>query len=166
MEKFFTIGVYGTDEKIFFDSLVLAKVDLFCDIRQHRGIRGKTYAYVNSSYLQSRLQKLGIAYLHYKDLAPTKAIREAQRVADETASIRKRNREILGEAFVKAYENEILGKLDTEDFRKAVGDFERVCLFCVECLPTACHRSLAALELSKIYNIPVEHLTPCQQRES
>src|SRR5438094_855799 len=64
-----TIGLYGFDEDDFFDSLVAARVNVFCDLRQRRGVRGKLYRYANSSRLQQRLHALGIAYYHCKQLA-------------------------------------------------------------------------------------------------
>ena len=72
--KIVTIGVYGFDEAGFFRALQEARVDTFCDIRDRRGVRGSTYAFVNSQRLQTRLTNLGICYLHRKDLAPSKAV--------------------------------------------------------------------------------------------
>ena len=58
MLKIYTIGVYGSTEEIFFNKLKLHNIDLFCDIRQRRGVRGSQYKYVNSNYLQAKLQEL------------------------------------------------------------------------------------------------------------
>lgn len=52
MIRLVTIGVYGSTERKFFDALVRAKVDVFCDIRLRRGMRGATYSFANSSLLQ------------------------------------------------------------------------------------------------------------------
>jgi putative nucleic acid modification protein with dual OB domain len=57
--KIVTIGAYGFDKESFFQALLDAKVDTFCDLRMRRGMRGSTYAFVNSSSLQSRLGELG-----------------------------------------------------------------------------------------------------------
>ena len=35
-----------------------------------------------------------------------------------------------------------------------------VCLFCVEGIPEACHRSLVAEKLSRDLGLPVEHIRP------
>jgi hypothetical protein len=67
--KIVTIGVYGFDQESFFQALLNAKVDTFCDLRMRRGMRGSTYEFVNSSSLQKRLDELGIRYLHLKELA-------------------------------------------------------------------------------------------------
>ena len=63
------------------------RLDTFCDIRQRRGVRGATYAFANSQRLQVRLAELGIRYLHRKDLAPTKAMREVQAEADKASAL-------------------------------------------------------------------------------
>ena len=47
--KIYTIGVYGSSEEEFFGKLTESKIDLFCDIRQRRGVRGRQYAFVNSN---------------------------------------------------------------------------------------------------------------------
>ncbi len=77
--KIVTIGVYGFDQESFFQALLDAKVDTFCDIRMRRGMRGSKYAFVNSSSLQKRLGELDIQYLHLKDLAPDHEIRAKTR---------------------------------------------------------------------------------------
>ena len=64
--KIYTIGVYGSTEEEFFGKLTKFQIDLFCDIRQRRGVRGRQYAFVNSSYLQKKLSDLGIGYLYEK----------------------------------------------------------------------------------------------------
>lgn len=39
MIEIFTIGVYNSTEESYFGKLMDAKIDLFCDIRQRRGVR-------------------------------------------------------------------------------------------------------------------------------
>ena len=60
MTNLFTIGVYNSTEESYFQKLVENKIDVFCDIRQRRGVRGSQYKYVNSNYLQNKLAELGI----------------------------------------------------------------------------------------------------------
>src|SRR5437868_14235983 len=96
--KIVTIGVYGFDQDSFFQALVTAGVDTFCDIRFRRGMRGSTYAFVNSSRLQRRLGELGIRYVHIKDLAPNQAIREMQKQEDKKLREAKRTRTKIGRA--------------------------------------------------------------------
>lgn len=64
-------GVYGNSETEFFQKLLDEKITLFVDVRQRRGMRGSKYAFVNSTYLQNKLNELGIQYIHIKELAPT-----------------------------------------------------------------------------------------------
>src|SRR5512135_2099011 len=68
--EFVTIGAHGWNEAAFFQALVAAGVDTFCDVRQRRGMRGHDYAFANSQRLQAKLGDLGIGYVHRRDLAP------------------------------------------------------------------------------------------------
>lgn len=58
--QFYTIGVYGTTEEEFFKKLQNYNINLFCDIRQRRGVRGKKYSFVNSIRLQNKLKELNL----------------------------------------------------------------------------------------------------------
>ncbi len=49
LPRIVTLGVYGRSEAEFFATLQHAQVDLFCDIRRRRGVRGRDYAFANSS---------------------------------------------------------------------------------------------------------------------
>lgn len=154
-----TLGVYGSTEDSFFGALRDAGVDTFVDVRQRRGLRGSQYAYANSTRLQQRLAELGIRYVHLKDLAPTSSVRERQKAADKQAGISKRDRDRLGEAFVEAYQSEILAPYDLDAFFEALPeDAQTVALFCVEQAPAACHRSLLADALRQEYGLKVDHL--------
>jgi len=165
--KIVTIGVYGCGEQEFFQALVAAGVDTFCDIRQRRGVRGSQYAFVNSARLQARLRELGIRYMHIKELAPSRQNRDEQRIADEQARVGKRDRALLGETFKESYRKERLSSFDSIDFIGKLGDQVRVvALFCVEREPGACHRSLVAEHLVRELGLPVEHLVPCASSSS
>lgn len=154
-----TLGIYDSTEESFFQTLEDADVDTFCDVRRHRGLRGARYKYGNSTRLQKRLDDMGIRYVHIKDLAPTKDIRQRQKEVDEERDVKKREREELGDVFVDAYEEEILGEYDLDQFFEDIpDDAEVAALFCVEREPEACHRSLVAKALSENYDLSVEHL--------
>lgn len=156
-----TIGVYGFDESGFFQAVVDAGIDTFCDIRLRRGMRGSMYAFVNSNYLQRKLSKLGIQYLHVKDLAPDQSIRDKQKREDEKLGVAKRTRSALGQAFIQAYETECLAHFDANKFIDIVGSKAKVIgLFCVERDPEACHRSLAAMKLANDLGFEVKHVKP------
>lgn len=147
--EFFTIGVYNSNESNFFQKLIEAEIDTFCDIRQRRGVRGSKYTFVNSQRLQQRLAEFGVGYVHEKGLAPPKEIRELQKTHDMKSGQVKRQRTRLGPVFCREYENQIINNFDFEDFfrnleRKLA---KRVALFCVEEQPLACHRSMVAAEI-------------------
>ena len=156
-----TIGVYGFSKDQFFQALTDAHVDTFCDIRLRRGVRGSLYAFANSVRLQQHLQELGIRYIYAKELAPTQAIREKQTQEDKRLGIAKRKRESLAQSFIHAYEDGCLSTFDSSAFIEQLGqDAKVVCLFCVECGPHACHRSLAAQKLAQNLGLQVEHIKP------
>lgn len=156
----FTIGVYGWEPEQFFAALQAAGVDLFCDIRARRGVRGSEYAFANSQRLQARLAELGIRYLHRPDLAPSEATRAAQHQADATSHTARRQRSQLSPAFVESYEREQLAGFDSAAFVTELEPARRVALMCVEREPSACHRGLLAARLAADLGLEVTHLTP------
>ena len=159
--KVVTIGVYGFDEASFFGALRDANVDTFCDIRYRRGLRGTTYAFANSRRLQERLAELGIHYIHRKDLAPTKTVRDKQVKADKATKTAKRKRTALGNTFIAAYHTECLAKFDPHSLLKNLeANAQVVALFCVERNPEACHRSLVADRLATMFKLELEHIVP------
>ena len=159
--KILTLGVYGTTEAGFFAALQAAGVDTFCDVRARRGVRGSEYAFVNSQRLQAKLSELGIRYLHFKELAPSEALRQRQYAADKADRIAKRKRTELSELFVNAYCDEHLKEFNSRNFIEQLGpDARVVALFCVERAPAACHRSLLAERLKQDLGLEVVHLMP------
>jgi len=159
VELVYTTGVYGKTESRFFDQIENAGIQLFCDIRQRRGVRGSQYRFVNSTYLQHALSDRGIGYRYVAQLAPTREIREAQHLIDQAQGIGKRARNELGEEFKRRYVEEILGRFDTDAFSRSLDpNVRRIVLFCVEGQPKACHRSLVAERLQLDWNVPVENL--------
>ena len=159
--KIITIGVYGFDEDSFFDALCKAEVDTFCDIRSRRGVRGATYAFANSTRLQTRLSELGIRYIYRKDLGPTQAVRDKQAAADKATKTAKRKRTELGKAFIDAYHTECLAEFEPQSLLDELEpDAKVVALFCVETAPEACHRSLVADKLVETLNLEVEDILP------
>lgn len=158
--EFFTIGVYNSSEKEFFDKLLENNIDTFCDIRQRRGVRGAKYAFVNSNRLQQKLNDLEIKYGYIPDLAPTSEIRELQKEIDLEKGELKRERQELGKVFVIEYKNRILKNFDFEKFFESLDQFgaNRVALFCVEQQPEACHRSIVGDKLSNTYNYKITNL--------
>jgi len=160
-ETLLSIGVYGFSEESFFDALRTAEVDCFCDVRARRGLRGSEYSFANSKRLQTRLESLGIAYVHMKSLAPSAAVRNAQHEEDARHGVAKRSRSELGSAFKDQYIKETLLELDASELLDAsLSGARRPVFFCVEKEPEACHRSLLTDELAKQTGLPVEHIVP------
>lgn len=161
MKKIITIGVYGFDEDEFFTKLKAANIDLLCDIRWRRGVRGAQYAFANHKRLVARLEEIGITYIHRRDLAPTPDIRKKQKDADQAKRVAKRKRDELSPAFIAAYEEEILADFDPQSFLDELPeDVENIALLCVEREPAACHRLLVAKKLEKELDIEATHLIP------
>ena len=158
--EFFTIGVYNSTEKDFFDKLLKNNIDTFCDIRQRRGVRGAKYSFVNSNRLQQKLAELEIQYGYIPDLAPTTEIRELQKEIDLQNGELKSERQELGKVFVIEYKNKILKNFDFDDFFEKLEQVgaNRIALFCVEEHHEACHRSIVADKISTLYNNKIKHL--------
>ncbi len=86
-------------------------------------------------------------------------MRRAQEAADAQRGIARRARTRLGEAFVQAYEAEVLDGLDAGALLAELGAAGPLALFCVEREPAACHRGLLAARLAEA-GAHVTHLTP------
>lgn len=155
----FTIGVYGFTEQPFFSKLAENRIDTFCDIRQRRGVRGSQYTFVNSKRLQDKLAEMSIRYTYFKELSPTKEIRAAQKEADKRNGIQKKDRTRLGDVFINGY-REHIADYDFNEMVEKLKDMgaDKVVFFCVEESPYACHRSIVAEKLHKLFGYPVNHL--------
>jgi len=161
MIKIVTIGAYGFTEESFFKALKAAGVQVFCDIRWRRGVRGADYAFANHKRLQARLEAIGMIYLPRRDLAPSPEIRQRQMDADKAEKVAKRKRSALSTDFVDAYQQEVLAAFDGRAFLDDLpADVGVLALFCVEREPAACHRSLVAENLRAAAGVEVEHLLP------
>lgn len=134
-------GVYGNTESDFFQKLLDEKITLFIDVRQRRGMRGSKYAFVNSIYLQNKLQELGVKYVYIKELAPTTFIRDEQKKQDMLLNTTKSTRKCLGNKFIELYKKDILNVFDFQNFINQYNT-EKIIFFCVEEKCEACHRSL------------------------
>lgn len=160
MIKIFTIGVYNSTEESYFNKLRDNNIDLFCDIRQRRGVRGSQYKYVNSNYLQAKLQELGISYQYIKELAPTNEIRQMQKDVDKANGESKKQRTTLGPVFKSEYLKQILEQFDIDKLANELIDSgaKNIVFFCVEEHASACHRSLVAQKLATTLNCEIVNL--------
>jgi len=153
----FTIGVYGRTADQFFDNLASAGIDNFCDIRRRRGVRGSAYSFVNSAKLQTELASRRVGYRHELALAPTAAIRMAQKQADHEQHVLKRSRDLLSPQFVELYDRHIEA-FDFESLFSSLTGNRRVVFFCVEAVAAACHRSLVTAAITQRFGLPAIHL--------
>ncbi len=161
LPEFVTVGAYGWDADRFAAALLDHRVDTFCDLRARRGVRGGEYVWANNQRLQAALAAQGIRYLHFPELAPSAATRQAQANADKAARVAKRQRAHLALEFVAAYRGEQLAGFDSAAFVESLGPQARVvALFCVEREPAACHRSLLADRLARDLGAAVSHIVP------
>tara|TARA_B100002052_G_scaffold15798_1_gene12629 strand:+ start:16287 stop:16772 length:486 start_codon:yes stop_codon:yes gene_type:complete len=144
MKNLFTIGVYETNEIDFFNKLKNNNIDIFCDIRRRRGVRGAKYSFVNSLRLQEKLNEMNIEYLHFIEMSPSNEIREKQKQEDTKLKIDKRKRSVLGSTFINLYKKEHLNEKNISNFTNFLSNSsnKNIVLFCVEKDPLACHRSI------------------------
>jgi uncharacterized protein (DUF488 family) len=158
--EFFTLGVYNSTEKEFFEKLTRNNIDTFCDIRQRRGVRGAKYSFVNSNKLQERLFNLDIKYGYISDLAPSTEIRELQKEIDEKKGVLKKERQELGQIFIIEYKNRILKNFDFEKFLENLDQLgsNKIALFCVEEHAEACHRSIVGKKLMADFDFKISDL--------
>ena len=156
---FKSIGVYGTTEDSFFETLIKEKIDTFCDMRQRRLVRGSKYSYVNSTKLQEKLKSLGISYIHIKELAPTNEIRALQKQADLKSNTLKNSRRSLSPEFILKYKTCCLSNFTLDKLKASLPIQSKViCFFCVEKEPEACHRSVVTNFLKENYQCEVRHI--------
>lgn len=158
LPKIVTIGVYGYDEKSFFEALQDAGVDLLCDLRRRRAVRGAHYAFANSARLQAQLGKRGITYRHILELAPDIAL--IKQLHADFSHLPMRQRDQLSDRYIQTYTKKYLTDFDSRAFIDNLGSAKTIALFCVEMTPKACHRGLIANRLEADLGIRVRHLLP------
>lgn len=159
IEVVYTIGGYGHAKDGFFKKLESNGIDVLVDIRQRRGMRGKTYSFLNSRALQSELSERAVAYIHMKGLAPTNDIRDAQKEEDKRLREIKSSRAQLSERFKEQYRAKILAATDMHVILQELQAYRRPCFFCVEGPATACHRSIVTDWILERRAFSVVHIT-------
>jgi uncharacterized protein (DUF488 family) len=155
-----TIGVYCYSADTFRESLRRHDVRRLLDVRQRRGVRGPKFSWANSQRLQALLADALIDYRHHPELAPTTELRQLQYREDDRMGVGKRSREILAPEYVRRYVSEILDRAPLQDVVAELPREGIAALFCVECAPEACHRSLVAERLAERFGLTVVHLRP------
>jgi uncharacterized protein (DUF488 family) len=159
MDRVLTIGVYGWTAARWRAALVQAHCDVLIDIRARRGVRGPDYAFANRARLEALLEDEGIGYLYLPELAPPRQVRDAQIAADHATATRKRDRTELAESFTQQYVDLVADRFDWAALAARIDD-QTPALLCVERLPAACHRSIAAERLARAAGASREDLLP------
>jgi len=161
--RLYTIGVYGRSEADFRRDLHLNNINLLVDVRARRGVRLKGYSFANSRKLQILLRELEIGYIHLKELAPAKTLRDWQKSFDRKYKVKKSERTSLSDEFKLKYRESVLNNNPMEKVGEAMGiqtdkDSISVCLLCVESNPEACHRSILADLIKDYFHCEVVNL--------
>jgi uncharacterized protein (DUF488 family) len=156
----YTVGVYGHSAEGFMATLDEHGIDLLCDVRARRGVRGSQYAFANANRLVEMLARAAIRYRHFPELAPSGEMRALQHEADRAAGVGQRSRSVLTRDFVNRYRAVLREPAALAALTEIGESAERPCLFCVERDPRACHRSIAASKVARTRGIDVVHLMP------
>lgn len=157
----YTIGVYGTTARAFFEELTKHGVDALIDIRRRRAVRGSLYTFANAERLIAELEERGIAYKHVLGLAPDMETLSLQGEADEKAHQRKSERQELSQAYKTQYVARTLETFDFAALAEELKAFRAPAIMCIERIPQACHRSLVAPKLQAALKArEVVHLQP------
>jgi len=135
MRTLFTIGYEGADIGRVVARLHEAGVKVIADVRALPLSRKKGFS---KNVLRSRLEKEGIAYLHFKALGTPKPGREAARAG------RYEEFSALYHSHLKSVEAEV--ELESLSLRASETP---TCLLCFERDPALCHRSIIAARLRK-----------------
>lgn len=142
-ETMFTIGYQGTSLERLVQTLADADVSVLVDTRETPMSRRPEF---RRSVLQTALEAAGIRYLSLRWLGAPKDLRALASVDWPRFADGYRDRLSL----VREELQRILPLLDAE----------RVCLFCFESDPVACHRSLLAHEIEGLLDVSAVHLDP------
>ncbi len=135
MTTLYTIGYEGTGIDRFVARLHEAGVKVLADVRALPLSRKKGFS---KNVLRSRLEKEGIAYLHFKALGTPKPGREAARAG------RYEEFSDLYHSHLKSVEAQV--ELESLGLRASEAP---TCLLCFERDPALCHRSIIAARLRR-----------------
>lgn len=144
MKRIYTIGFTKKSAEDFFSILKKNQINLIADVRLNN--RGQLAGFTKKNDFIFFLSLFNIEYVHLKDFAPTKELKDAY----------QSNRDF------KKYKTSYFNLIENRNAVKKLADLklpqENVCLLCSEPEPEKCHRSLAAEKIATKFNIPVTHL--------
>jgi uncharacterized protein (DUF488 family) len=140
-EAMFTIGYQGASLEHLIQTLAAAEVEVLLDTRETPMSRRPEF---RGPVLASALSAAGIRYVSVRALGAPKALR-ALAPSDWAR-------------FAEGYRDRL--RLVREELERILPiiDGERVCLFCFEADPGACHRSLLAHEIERLLDVEAVHL--------
>jgi uncharacterized protein (DUF488 family) len=144
MKKIFTIGFTKKSAKQFFNLLQKNKIDLIADVRLNN--KGQLAGFTKEKDFKFFLSLFNIEFIHLIDFAPTKELRNSYH-SDWDFETYKNN-----------YLKLIKSRSAVKNLTQLNISHNNVCLLCSEPKAEKCHRSLAANEIAKEFNIPVIHL--------
>lgn len=130
MRKLFTIGYEGSQIHELVETLSILGITVLADVRELPLSRKKGFS---KNKLAEELRKVGIRYVHYKNLGDPKPGRDAAKAGriQEFHTIFKKH---FSKPHAQAAFAELLEETETET----------VCMLCFERCATDCHRSFIA----------------------
>jgi uncharacterized protein (DUF488 family) len=141
MKKLFTIGFTKKSAEEFFNILKENEIDLIADVRLNNS--GQLAGFTKKRDLIFFLSLFNIDFIHLIDFAPTKELRNAYHSNWDF------------EAYGKSYRDLLKSREAIKNISGSVLMHKNVCLLCSEAGAEKCHRSLAALEIAKEFNVPI-----------
>lgn len=139
-----TIGYEGSNIDDFVAVLIQMGVEVLCDVRELPSSRKKGFS---KTALSDRLAKVGIEYVHSKQLGDPKPGRDAARSGD-LATFRQ-----IFSSHLKRKDT----KVALEELVR-IAEVRKTCIMCYERDPNCCHRKLVVDNLVELRHFRVRHL--------
>jgi uncharacterized protein (DUF488 family) len=143
-KKLYTIGFTKKKAKIFFDLLQTNNIELLIDIRLNNN--GQLAGFTKKDDLEYFLSLFNIKYEYWKELAPTKEIREKSRITNDWDEYKYSYLKLIKDR--KVFEKIDYKKIWTNN----------TVFLCSEQSPTTCHRRIVVEELTKRLDMEIVHL--------
>jgi len=139
-----TIGYEGAKIDDFLATLKLAGVDVLIDIRDVPVSRKPGFS---KKSLSEYLERVGVRYVHLRDLGDPKPGRDAARRGDMTT-------------FRRIFEAHLESENAQEALEHAIGisSDEQACLLCFERDHSSCHRAIVAEEMANREAVKIRHI--------
>ena len=139
-----TIGYERASLSDFIATLELSEVDVLVDVRDRAQSRRPGFS---KTALSAALDKVGISYIHFRELGDPKEGRDAARRGDYNQ---------FRAIFDRVMESNE-AKLAIEQI-VVLAKNSKICLMCFERNQSECHRKIVAERLEVILNVKAQHL--------